>query len=207
LVAGEDAGVTWNRLPEFLVQRFALFLAVILLAACSGNQADRGSDTTATARPAAPDTTPWTVSLSAYGPIRLGSARAAVLDALGAPPREGEGAAPEECAYMGIPDGPSMRAVRLMVVHDTVVRIDVDSLQVATTWGDRVGDSERTVLARHAGQVLVQPHKYTGPEGHYLIVTAPDDTLHRLVFETDGQRVTTYRAGLRPYVDWVEGCS
>jgi len=94
-----------------------------------------------------------------------------------------------------------------MVVDDTIVRIDVDSLPVATHWGDRVGDSEAAVLARHAGQVRVEPHKYTGPEGHYLIVTSQDDTLHRLVFETDGQRVTSYRAGLRPYVDWVERCS
>jgi hypothetical protein len=137
----------------------------------------------------------------------MGSPRAAVLDALGAPPQDGQVAAPEECAYMGIPDGPSTRAVRLMVVHDTVVRIDVDSLPVATTWGDRVGDSESAVLARHAGHVLVQPHKYTGPQGHYLIVSAADDTLHRLVLETDGQHVTTYRAGLLPYVEWVEGCS
>lgn len=187
--------------------RSVLFITVILLAACSGNQADRVSDTANTARLAAPDTMPWTVSLSAYGPIRMGSARAAVLDALGAPSQEGQGSAPEECGYMGIPDGPSAHAVRLMIVNDTIVRIDVDSLPVATAWGDRVGDSESDVLARHAGHVLVQPHKYTGPEGHYLIVTTPDDTLHRLVFETDGQRVTTYRAGLRPYVDWVEGCS
>lgn len=189
------------------MQRFTLFLAVILLAACSGKQADRDPDSADTARLAVPDTAPWTVSLSAYGPIRMGSPRAAVLAALGAPPHEGQGPAPEECGYTGIPDGPSMRAVRLMVVNDTVVRVDVDSLPVATAWGDRVGDSESAVLARHAGHVRVEPHKYTGPEGHYLIVTTPDDTLHRLVFETDGQRVTTYRAGLRPYVEWVEGCS
>ncbi len=189
------------------MQRLTLFLAVVLLAACSGNQADGGPDTANTAHPAVPDTTPWTVGLAAYGPIRMGSPRAAVLEALGAPAREGQGSAPEECGYMGIPDGPSMRAVRLMLVDDTVVRVDVDSLPIATVWGDRVGDSERAVLTRHAGHVRVEPHKYTGPEGHYLIVTTPGDTLHRLVLETDGQRVTTYRAGLRPYVDWVEGCS
>jgi hypothetical protein len=108
---------------------------------------------------------------------------------------------------MGIPDDPRASGVRFMVVDDTVVRIDVDSLSVATKWGDRVGDSETVVLARHAGSVHVEPHKYTGPKGHYLIVSTPDDTLHRLVFETDGERVTEYRAGLRPYVEWVEGCS
>lgn len=107
---------------------------------------------------------------------------------------------------MGIPESPLTRVVSFMVVSDTIVRVDVDSSTVATVWGDRVGDSEGAVLARHAGRVRVEPHKYTGPEGHYLIVTSRDDTLHRLVFETDGKRVMAYHAGLRPYVDWVEGC-
>lgn len=189
------------------MHRFTLLLVAIILGACSEHRAEPRPDTAQPARLAAPDTAPWTVSLSAYGPIRMGSARLDVLDELGAPPRDGEKPRSEECGYMEIPNGPSMRAVRLMVVGDTVVRVDVDSLPVATTWGDRVGDSERAVLERHAGNVRVEPHKYTGPVGHYLIVTAPDDTLHRLVFETDGKNVTTYRAGLRPYVDWVEGCS
>jgi hypothetical protein len=147
------------------------------------------------------------VSLSSYGPIQLGSPLAAGRAALGAPRQEGEGSAGAACQYIGIPDEPSTRALRFMVLNVSSVRIDVDSLHVATRWGDRVGDAEQAVLARHAGHVSVQPHKYTGPEGHYLIVTAPGDTLHRLVFETDGKRVTSYRAGLRPYVDWVEGCS
>lgn len=156
---------------------------------------------------ASADSTSWTVSLSSFGPVSTGSLRAAALAALGAPPQTGGDSSSESCAYVGIPDDPRADGVRFMVVNDTVVRIDVDSLPVATKWGDRVGDSEVVVLARHAGRVRVEPHKYTGPEGHYLIVTAPDDTLHRLVFETDGERVTEYRAGLRPYVEWVEGCS
>jgi hypothetical protein len=98
------------------------------------------------------------------------------------------------------------RDVRFMLAHDTVVRIDVDSASVATAWGDRVGDAESAVLTRHRGRIRVEPHKYTGPEGHYLVVTAPD-SVHRLIFETDGQRVTRFRAGRRPYVDWVEGCA
>jgi hypothetical protein len=50
------------------------------------------------------------------------------------------------------------------------------------------------------------PQKYT--DGAYLIVMpfAPADTLHRYVFETDGQRVTVYRAGLYPPVEYVESC-
>jgi hypothetical protein len=94
-----------------------------------------------------------------------------------------------------------------MVVHDTLVRVDIDSLPVATAWGDRIGDSEAAVLGRHLGQVRVEPHPYTGPQGHYVIVTSPSDTMYRLIFETDGEHVVSYRAGLRPAVDWIEGCA
>ncbi len=62
-------------------------------------------------------------------------------------------------------------------------------------------------MGRHRGQVRVEPHPYTGPEGHYLIVTSPNDSMYRLIFETDGKHVVSYRAGLRPVVDWIEGCS
>lgn len=190
-----------------VVYRFTLLLGALLLAACGERRSGPRAEADSTAHRAVSDAASWTVSFSAYGPIRMRSPRAAVLDALGAPPRREQESPQEACAYLGGPDNPLTRGVSFMVVNDTVVRIDVDSQSVATVWGDRVGDSETAVLARHAGHVRVEPHKYTGPEGHYLIVTSQYDTLHRLVFETDGQHVTTYRAGLRPYVDWVEGCS
>lgn len=189
------------------MHRYLPLLGALLLAACTEHHAPPRSDTVRTVQRTAPDTAPWTVSLSAYGPIRSGSSRADVLAALGAPTQRGRVSPPASCEYLSIPDSPLARDIRLMVVDDTIVRFDVDSPPVATMWGDRVGDSERAVVARHAGDVRIQPHKYTGPKGHYVVVTSQDDTLHRLVFETDGQRVLAYHAGLRPYVDWVEGCS
>ncbi len=94
-----------------------------------------------------------------------------------------------------------------MVVKDTVVRVDVDTAGVLTGEGAGVGDPEERVVTLYAGRVTVQPHKYTGPEGHYLVVSIPPDTLLRIIFETDGRIVTRYRAGRRPAVDHVEGCS
>jgi hypothetical protein len=97
--------------------------------------------------------------------------------------------------------------LRLMVERDTIVRVDVDSAGVQTSEGVAVGDTEADALTRYAGRVEVQPHKYTGPQGHYLIVRSPADTAHRLIFETDGRRIERYRAGRRPAVEYVEGCS
>jgi len=53
--------------------------------------------------------------------------------------------------------------------------------------------------------VTVTPHKYE--DGHYLTVNAADDSSFAIVFETSKGRVTRYRAGRRPAVELVEGCS
>jgi hypothetical protein len=101
-----------------------------------------------------------------------------------------------------LPDG-----VSLMVVSDTVARVDIRKAGTMTTTGAAVGDSEPRVLELYRGLIHVEPHKYTGPVGHYLIVTPPGDSVHRIIFETDGKVVTRYRAGRRPAVEYVEGCA
>lgn len=102
----------------------------------------------------------------------------------------------------GFPSG-----VSLMILSDTVARVEVEMIGVKTLEGAGVGDREDRVLAMYKGMIHVEPHKYTGPEGHYLIVTPPGDTLHRIIFETDGRVVTSYRAGPRPAVEYIEGCA
>jgi hypothetical protein len=112
-----------------------------------------------------------------------------------------------ECDYVATSSLPPH--IWLMVVGDTVVRIDVgDSSTVVTEEGAGIGTSESRLLGMYAGRVRVEPHPYSGPEWHYVIVDrAVGDTTHALVFETDGQRVTRFRGGLRPAVEWIEGCA
>ena len=57
----------------------------------------------------------------------------------------------------------------------------------------------------YSGRVTVEPHKYIN--GHYLIIAPETSDSTRIIFETDGARVTSVRAGLLPAVAWVEGCS
>jgi hypothetical protein len=59
----------------------------------------------------------------------------------------------------------------------------------------------------HALAAKVEPHKYT--DGPYLVQppAAATGSAYRIVFETDGRRVTRYRAGMRPQVEYVEGCA
>jgi hypothetical protein len=179
--------------------RLAAFVVITLaVLACQKRDATPRVESAA----AKPDTAAWAVSPTGVGP----TTRGALLAALGMPARQ-ENDAPESCSYVRSPRSSRADAAGFMVVNDTVVRVDVDSSSaVATRWGDRVGDTEAAVLERHAGSAVVQPHKYTGPIGHYVIVETAGDTLHRVVFETDGKRITGYRAGRRPEVDWAERC-
>lgn len=106
-----------------------------------------------------------------------------------------------ECDYLRLPKGPS--GLSFMVWRGRIVRMDVDSGIMATTAGARVGDREARVREVYSDRLIVSPHKYV--DGHYLTVIPPD-TAYRIIFETDGQRVTKYRAGRLPEVEWVERC-
>jgi hypothetical protein len=101
----------------------------------------------------------------------------------------------------GIPDG-----VGVMVVKGKVARIDVDTGAVTTEEGAKIGDTEARIRAIYTDDLEVRPHKYT--DGHYMIVKGDSASAGKeIVFETDGQKVTMFRAGRLPEVEWVEGCS
>lgn len=145
-----------------------------------------------------------TAHASGFGPVRTGMTVAEAEHALGAPlvllgPRM------EPCHYLAVDGQPG---VAFMIIDGRIARVDVRRhATVQTAEGAGIGDTEARIHALYPGRVEVQPHKYA--EGHYLIVTpaAPADSAYRLIFETDGKRVTTFRTGRLPEVGWVEGCS
>jgi hypothetical protein len=187
-------------------------LAAFLLAACA-RAGDTAADSTGAAAPpettgAAPAATApaspaaWTVTENGWGPIRAGMSVADARAALGGDlPEPGN----RECDHLRPRHGP--KGVLIMTVGGQVARVEVSDTTVATAAGARVGDTEARINALYAGRVQTGPHKYV--DGHYLVVRGGGgaDSVYRLVFETDGQRVTRYRSGRAPEVEWVEGCS
>ena len=109
------------------------------------------------------------------------------------------------CTYATLDGWPA--GIGVMVDGGKVVRVEVRRGNFATTTGARIGDTEERIQSLYPGQVTVSPHKYT--DGHYLTVvpTAAADSAYRIIFETDGRRVLRYYAGVRPQVEYVEGCS
>lgn len=183
-------------------------------AGCSRSNSANVTDSTATvASPTAESVTTdstkadtsITVTANGYGPLRIGMTVANAATALKSPAPSMAGL-DTACAYAHIDNAPS--GMRIMVTGGTVARIEVDSSSIATGLGARVGDPESRIHELYGSRVTVQPHKYL-PNGRYLIVSsiAVADSGLKLVFESDGTRVTKYRAGRMPEVEWVEGCS
>lgn len=142
----------------------------------------------------------WTVTETGIGPVRVGMSVAEAKRAwAGELTVLGETA---PCYYLKSDKEPS--GIWFMAIVGHIARVDVENPSVATSVGARVGDSEERIKTLYPGQVEVTPHKYT--QGHYLTVT-PAASAYRIIFETDGEKVTRYRAGRLPEVRWVEGCS
>ena len=177
--------------------------ATLLLLAVCGRAGESAPDVDATAPTDTATADPVegeTLTMDGFGAIRIGLTPDA-LRAAGLTVERDTLYTEDACYYVRIAEAPD--SLFFMVEEGTLARIDVHSRAVTTPDGDRVGDPEADVLARHP-DAAVQPHKYT--DGHYLVVLSPDSS-RALVFETDGTHVTEFRAGRRPAVEYVEGCS
>jgi len=200
-----------------------LVMAVTLLSACQRDPAAAPAtepQTTATATPMAeaPAPTPAAddtaapagpvsqASFLGYGDMKLGStvdeARAAWGGELNGAPMEGT-----TCHYLW-PKWISRPADFAFMMEDgRFVRYDVGTDKETAPGGGKVGMSVEELQKLYGGALKASPHKYT-QGGQYLSMDAGDVAPTRLVFEVYAAgKVTSWRVGLSPQVEYVEGCS
>jgi hypothetical protein len=149
--------------------------------------------------------TEWKVYLNGIGSIRVGMSPGEASRAIGKQlvgPGQITG---DECYYIHLEK--ETKGVGFMIIGGRVARIDVNTPEITTVSGARVGHTEDQIKSIYPGQLTVGPHKYV-EQGHYLtfIPKEPQFSQFRLVFETDGNVVTSYRAGKLPEVELVEHC-
>lgn len=108
-----------------------------------------------------------------------------------------------ECDYIKPKSGPE--GVAYLFENGVLAVVDVKSGNVKTVEGARIGDTEDQVKSLYPGQVTSRPAKYIAG-GHRLIVTPKTGGKNRIVFETDGVKVTQFSSGSEPAVEYVEGC-
>ncbi len=185
-------------------------LAVLTIAGCDRSapaRVDSAATPPVAAKPeAVPDTSGvWVARPEGVGPLRVGMTLTELERTLGGPSRVERLEPGAACGFARIDNAPP--GVSFMLSHDTLVRIDLVDAGILTAEGAGVGTPESDVLRAYGPRMRVDPHKYTGPEGHYLVTPATGDTTLRVLFETDGARVTRYRVGFADYVALVEGCA
>lgn len=115
----------------------------------------------------------------------------------------------DQCYFM-IPAGSKRPAdFSFMISEGRFARLSVESANFVAPGGARVGMTKAEVIRRYPGHIDVQPHKYS--DGQYLRVKDPASGKAVLLMETDGKgddaRVTEWRVGVPPEIDYVEGCS
>jgi len=108
-----------------------------------------------------------------------------------------------ECYTVRPAGGPN--GVVLTVTAGTIERVDITTPDITTRSGAGVGMSEDG-LASLFGASLTTEASATG--GNRVIFTPSDaaDAQFRVIFETDGETVTSFRSGRLPQVDPVSPC-
>lgn len=153
---------------------------------------------------AGPAADPGLAHWDGYGDMRFGmSAQEATqawdgeLERLG-----GEG---DPCYFL-VPESVAVPAdLAFMIENDRFVRYGTESGALTAPGGGRRGMGADEIKALYAGRVDEMPHKYV--EGGKYLNIASGQGDGKLVFEvgSDG-KVTEWRVGVPPQVDYVEGC-
>jgi hypothetical protein len=138
----------------------------------------------------------WELSPDGLGEIRVGMTVGAVQRATGREMLRAEYGFPS-CQPWTLAGAPS--GLGITTSYGRVARIEIHHRRWSTTRGIQIGDRAGLVKRRYG--VRERPHEYT--RGRYLITRGT----HRLVFEVSSSgKVTRFRAGRRPHVEYVEGC-
>ncbi|TKR29647.1 lectin [Luteimonas gilva] len=157
----------------------------------------------ATAPPATPMPAPVPGTYEGYGAARFGMSAEEVKRGWDG---ELEGASADACYYLRPKQTDGAGWPALMFENGKFVRYDVETIADVAPGGGQVGMSVDDIKTAYAGRVEEQPHKYV--EGGKNLRIKSNDGASAIVFETDAAgKVTSWRVGVPPQVDYVEGCS
>lgn len=195
--------------------------SVVPLSSTTSSSAGSSSTTTT----AAPETTTTTapglseesgLRFDGIGPIRVGMTLAQATAAVGKPVRIDPGYVLDGCGYAEVEGGPEGLSFMVLRAKETdawrIVRINVsEKSRIATLSGVRIGATEAEVKKTYTGpgktgKLEVEQHVYV-EAGHYITYDVDGPEGHRLLFETDGTKVTEFRSGEQGPVGYVEGCA
>ena len=89
-----------------------------------------------------------------------------------------------------------------MVEDGVVTRADAE-IGIKNSAGVEIGMTISQVKSLHPN-IRIKQHKYD-EKGHYLVLPTEDNRA-AILFEEGHGKITNFRAGLQPSVEYVEGC-
>lgn len=142
-----------------------------------------------------------TVTTAGIGPLTFGMTVASAQPVIGTRLLTESGRAPSgECYYVKPERGPT--GVLMMVSKSTIERIDIQAGSlIKTRSGLGIGSTLEQLKTALGAQLQVNGNTAT------FVPTSANDANYRVIFETDGATVTTYRAGKVPEVNSTVGCA
>ncbi len=142
----------------------------------------------------------YIVTFNSFGDVKIGTTPEQASQTLGTKLVRGDGYE-DACYYV---EAPNLEGVRFMVTNGKIARIDISNNKYATDKGAKIGDTEDKIKSLYKG-INVNPQKYDEKKHDMEIYSSDERFL--IIFETDGKRVTGFRAGNAEEVGYVEGCS
>lgn len=151
------------------------------------------------------------LAVNGIGPVRIGMPLTKAIDATQESWQVEYAISDGDCRYAHPEKAPKdtdgHATLSFMVVDGIVVRAEVGARGISTVSGIQIGDTEQKVKDTYPGKIKSETHPYDD-KGHYLIYTPTErkDAKFRIIFETDGKTIQSFRAGRVPEVNWIEGC-
>ena len=140
-----------------------------------------------------------TVTTAGIGPLTFGMTIALAQPAIGTRLLTESGGAPSgECYYVKPERGPT--GLFMLVSKSTIERVDIRSGNVKTRSGFGIGTTLEQLKTAFGAQLQINGNTAV------FVPTSANDANYRVIFETDGTTVTSYRAGKLPEVTSPTGC-
>ena len=205
------------------MKRYLILLAAVALVLSACKQ-EAASEASAVAVDPAPATSPVIepvalaeptavaeptslASFTGYGDMKLGSTVEEAKTAWAGELQESIPADGSTCHYLMPKWASKSSEFGFMMEDGKFVRYDVGTDKEAAPGGGKVGMVVEQLMLQYGASLQSAPDKYV-EGGKVFTIAAPDGSPAKLVFQADGVgRVTAWRVGLPPQVDYVEGCS
>lgn len=142
-----------------------------------------------------------------YGDVRFGTAAADMEKAWGGELKTLGKNENATCYFMTPIWVKTPAEFNFMIGDGKFVRFGTESVEFVAPGGGMVGMTAQALQALYHDALQSTPHKYV-EGGRYLSLAASGVAPSKLVFEVDAAgKVTQWRVGVSPQVDYVEGCS